>query len=61
VLQNHVLNYRLGVQYAPEWWDEKYGKLNISFNGAFTDRLSVSGATSTKNLTLITNIAYQIQ
>jgi hypothetical protein len=60
-LQNHVFNYRLGVRYNPEWWDKKYGKLSLSFNGAYTDRLSVAGATGTKNLTLITNIAYQIR
>lgn len=60
-LQNHVFNYRLGVRYNPEWWDKKYGKLSLSFNGAYTDRLSVAGLSGTKNLTLITNIAYQIQ
>ena len=59
VLQNHVLNYRIGAQYQPEWWDKKYGSLNISLSGAYTDRLPVNGTTSSKNLTLITNLAYQ--
>lgn len=58
-LQNHVLNYRLGVRYNPELWDKQYGKLSISLNGAFTDRLAVSGATATKNITVMTNLAYQ--
>lgn len=59
VLQNHVLNYRLGVQYQPEWWDKKYGTLSFSLNGAYTDRLPVIGTTSSKNLTVIANLAYQ--
>lgn len=60
LLQNHVLNYRLGLQFTPDWWDKKYGKLNLSFNGAFTNRLSVGTNPNTRNITLITNIAYQI-
>lgn len=58
-LQNHVMNYRLGVQFNPEWWDKKYGRLNLSLNGAFTDRLPVNGGNTVKNLTVITNLAYQ--
>ncbi|XOV68569.1 MAG: hypothetical protein ACFHU9_05195 [Fluviicola sp.] len=59
VLQNHVLNYRLGLRFNPEWWDKKYGKLSMSLNGAFTDRLPVAGNTGTQNVTLITNISLQ--
>lgn len=58
-LQNHVLNYRLGLRFNPEWWDKKYGKLSVSLNGAYTDRLPVAGSTATKNITLMTNIGYQ--
>lgn len=58
-LQNHVMNYRLGATYNPEWWDKKYGSLNMSLNAAFTDRLPVNGGATVKNLTVITNLAYQ--
>jgi hypothetical protein len=58
-LQNHVLNYRLGLRFNPEWWDKKYGKLSMSLNGAFTDRLPVAGNTGIQNITLITNISLQ--
>ncbi len=58
-LQNHVMNYRLGLRFNPEWWDKKYGKLSMSLNGAFTDRLPVAGNNGTQNMTLITNISLQ--
>jgi len=58
-LQNHVLNYRLGIRFNPEWWDKKYGRLNMSLNGNFTDRLPVASISGVKNITIITNIAYQ--
>jgi len=58
-LQNHVLNYRLGLRLNPDWWDKKYGELSMSLNGAFTDRLPVSGGSGTQNLTLMTNISLQ--
>lgn len=58
-LQNHVLNYRLGLRFNPEWWDKKYGKLSMSLNGAFTDRLPVADTTGPQNMTIITNISLQ--
>lgn len=57
-LSNHVLNYRMGLRISPEWWDKKYGKLNISLNGTFTNRLPVLGSTKIQNTTVIANLAY---
>lgn len=56
---NHVLNYRLGLRYSPEFWDKKYGKLSMSLNGNVTNRLPVGATAKTQNLTIIANLAYQ--
>lgn len=56
---NHVLNFRAGLRYSPEFWDKKYGKLSMAFNGNLTNRLPVATTTQTQNLTITANIAYQ--
>ncbi|MDG1332682.1 MAG: hypothetical protein P8P74_10150 [Crocinitomicaceae bacterium] len=58
-LSNHVLNFRTSLRYSPEWWDKKYGKLSMSLNGNFTNRLPVIGATKNQNLMIIANIGIQ--
>lgn len=58
-LSNHVLNFRTSLRYSPEWWDKKYGKLSMSINGNFTNRLPVIGTTKNQNLMIIANIGYQ--
>jgi hypothetical protein len=58
-LSNHVLNFRTSLRYSPEWWDKKYGKLSMSVNGNFTNRLPVIGTTKNQNLMIIANIGYQ--
>jgi hypothetical protein len=60
-LANHVVNFRLGMRYSPEIWDKKYGKLSMSLNGNWTNRLSVVNAPNRQNITIIANLAYQIQ
>lgn len=60
-LQNHVLNFRLGARYNPELFDKKYGKLSMSLNGNYTNRLSVTTAPSVHTITIIANFAYQFQ
>lgn len=59
LLSNHVVNFRVGMRYAPEWWDKKFGSLSMSLNGNITNRLPVIGTTKTQNLTIIANLAYQ--
>ena len=58
-LSNHVLNFRTSLRYSPEWWDKKYGKLSMSLNGNFTNRLPVIGTTKNQNLMIIANIGIQ--
>ena len=58
-LSNHVLNFRASFRYSPEWWDKKYGKLSMSLNGNFTNRLPVIGSAKNQNLMIIANIGYQ--
>lgn len=58
-LSNHVLNFRTSLRYSPEWWDKKYGKLSMSLNGNFTNRLPVVGSTNSQNLMIIANIGIQ--
>ncbi|MFT6501084.1 MAG: hypothetical protein ACJASQ_001194 [Crocinitomicaceae bacterium] len=60
-LANHVVNFRLGMRYSPEIWDKKYGKLSMSLNGNWTNRLSVVNVPNRQNITIIANLAYQIQ
>ena len=61
VLANNVLNYRAGLSYAPEFWDKKYGAINMSLNGTMTNRFALLGATNTSTITIIANIAYQFK
>lgn len=58
-LANHVVNFRAGLRYNPEWWDKKYGKLSMSVNGNLTNRLPVLNTPKTQNLMIIANIGYQ--
>ncbi len=58
-LANHVLNFRTSLRYSPDWWDKKYGKLSMSLNGNFTNRLPVIGSTKNQNLMIIANIGIQ--
>ena len=58
-LSNHVLNFRTSLRYSPEWWDKKYGKLSMSLNGNFTNRLPVIGSVNSQNLMIIANIGIQ--
>lgn len=58
-LSNHVLNFRTSLRYSPELWDKKYGKLSMSLNGNFTNRLPVIGSAKNQNLMIIANVSYQ--
>lgn len=58
-LTNHVMNYRIGTRYSPQFWDKKYGTLSMNVNGTMTNRLPVIGQTKTQNLTIMASIAYQ--
>lgn len=58
-LSNHVMNVRVSLRYSPKLFDEKYGKLSLSLSGNFTNRFAVDpNASSTRNSTLIVNLAY---
>lgn len=58
-LSNHVLNFRTGLSYKPEFFDKKYGTLSMTLNGNWTNRFSVTSAPNTQNITVIANLAYQ--
>ena len=58
-LTNHVMNLRMGVSMSPEFWDKKFGKVNLALNANYTQKFAViEGALSPKNLTIIANINY---
>jgi len=58
-LSNHVMNLRMSLRYSPKLFEEKYGKLSVSLSGNYTNRFAVDpNATSTKNSTIIANLAY---
>ena len=58
-LTNHVMNLRMGASMSPEFWDKKYGKVNLGLNANYTQKFAViDGALSPKNLTIIANINY---
>lgn len=58
-LSNHVLNFRTGLSYKPDFLDKKYGTLSMNLNGNWTNRFSVTSAPNTQNITIIANLAYQ--
>ena len=58
-LSNHVLNFRTGLSYKPDFLDKKYGTLSMNLNGNWTNRFSVTSAPNTQNITIIVNLAYQ--
>ncbi len=58
-LSNHVLNFRTGISYKPEFFDKKYGTLSMTLNGNWTNRFSATSAPNTQNITVIANLAYQ--
>jgi hypothetical protein len=60
-LNNHVLNFRAGMRYAPDWWNKKFGKLSMGINASWTNKLSVQNLPNRQNITIIANISYQIQ
>lgn len=58
-LTNHVMNFRLGANISPQFWDKKYGKVTMSLNANYTQKFAVvANALSPKNLTVIANINY---
>lgn len=61
VLSNHVMNFRMGVRYSPEIWDKKFGKLSMSLNGNWNNKLAVINIPNAQNITIIANLAYQFQ
>ncbi len=61
ILASNVLNYRMGLNYAPEFWDKKYGSVSMSLNGTMTNRFAVLGTNNTSNITIIANISYQFK
>lgn len=58
-LANHVMNFRGGLRYNPEWWDKKFGKLGMAFNANYTNRLSVQDSPNIQNITVLFNLSYQ--
>jgi hypothetical protein len=59
ILQNHVVNSRIGIRMNPSLWDKKYGKVSLGINGTWTNRLPVNGANSSQIITVMANIGYQ--
>ena len=59
LLTNHVLNARVGLNFAPAWWDKKYGKLNVGINGSVVNRFPVVNVNSAqRDLTILFNLNY---
>lgn len=60
-LTNHVLNFRTSLSMSPEFWDKKYGKINIGVNANLTEKLAVKNTSpSSGNFVLMVNIGYGI-
>lgn len=61
VLTNHVMNFRVGMNYSPKFADNKFGRLSMGLNGNWTNKLAVTNNPNTQNITIIANISYHIQ
>lgn len=61
ILNSHVMNFRAGMRYAPDWWDKKFGKLSMGINVSWTNKLAVQNVPNRQNMTIIANLSYQIQ
>lgn len=62
VLTNHVFNTRFSLNYRPQFWDKKYGSLNLSVSGNLTNRLAVApNSFAPRTTTIIINLAYQFK
>lgn len=58
-LASHVMNWRVGANYSPEWWNKKYGKIAFALNANYAHRFAmVKGGLTPKSLTLIFNLNY---
>lgn len=61
ILTNHVMNFRIGMNYSPKISNKKFGRINMGLNGNWTNKLAVTNNPNTQNITIIANISYQIQ